>query len=190
MKKTIIAIVAVIGLALSASAQDAFQQHDKVINVGIGVASPWWTGSHYINKIPPISASFEYCIIDHVFDDKSGIGVGGIFGFSGANYEFDGSGSGLYGYTYRSFLLAGRGSFHYQPVRGMDTYLGLVTGYNFLSVSKYGPWQEGNQSSAEEPHFVIGGVLGIRYYFTDNFAVMAESSNEFCYLTLGVAFKF
>lgn len=189
MKKTIITLCAIIGMALSASAQDAFQQHDKVINIGIGL--PDFTDSHYENKLPSISTSFEYCIIDHVFDDKSGIGVGGILGFTGADYTYASYENKPYGFRYRNWILAGRGAFHYQPLRGMDTYLGVVTGYTFVTTKRYGTWPSGvDDDKAESSDFLIGGVLGIRYYLTDNFALMAEAGTALSYITAGIAFKF
>ena len=190
MKKTVITtLCAVLGLALAGHAQDAFQQHDKIINVGVGLGNVWFASDHYVNKVPPISGSFEYAIIDHVFDDKSGIGVGGVFGYTGAQYEYA-AGQGRYGWKYNNFLVAARGAFHYRPARGLDTYLGVVTGYNILTSKKFGPWPEGFTSEAEEPNFVFGGILGVRYYFTDSFGVMAEAGTALSYLTVGVACKF
>lgn len=190
MKKTIITICAVLGLAMAGRAQEFFQQHDKIINIGVGLYNNRYADGQFVNKIPPLSASFEYCIIDHVFDDKSGIGVGGVFGFTGGEHQIRSDGSARYGWRYRDYLVAARGAFHYQPVRGLDTYLGIVTGYNILTSKKFGDWPGEVSVEAEEPHFVYGGILGVRYYFTDSFGVMAEAGTALSYLTVGVALKF
>lgn len=192
MKKTIITICAVLGLALAGHAQDAFQQHDKVVNIGVGLFNTRYADGHFVNKIPPISASFEYCIIDHVFDDKSGIGVGGVFGFTGAEHQIASAGNARYGWRYRDYLVAARGAFHYQPVRGMDTYVGFVSGYNILTSKRFGAdvWPGEVNVEADEPYFVFGGILGIRYYFSDSFGVMAEAGTSLSYLTVGVALRF
>ena len=184
MKKIIFTVFCALVAVAGASAQ-SFNKGDKVINLGIGLGNTLYSGSGYSTSIPPVSASFEYGIVDHLFDDKSSIGVGGYFGYTSSKYDF---GYSNYEYKYSNAIFGARGSLHYAFVEKLDTYTGVSLGYNVVS-AKSDHKDVGNYS-AESSSLHLGWYLGARYYFTDSFAVMAEAGYDIAYLTIGVAFKF
>ena len=149
--------------SVAVNAQDAFAKGDKVIQAGIGVGS---TLSGYGGAIP-INASFEMCIKDNLFDEKSSIGVGGYFAFA----------------SYRSvnFFFPGvRGAFHYQFIDKLDTYAGLMMGIRH--------WRWADHWSYTD--FIIPFFAGARYYFTDNIGAFAELGYGIAAFQFGVSFKF
>ena len=185
MKRLLLIVACAFFGIQAASAQDAFTKGDVVINAGIGFGNTLHTGSGYKTTVPAISGSVEFCIIDNLFDANSSIGVGGIIGYSAQKYD------GLYNYEvkYSDFLLGARGSFHYQFVPKLDTYAGIVLGYDIVSTSV----KNGSSSysyAADGSSVFAGAYLGARYYFTDNFAAMAELGYDIAILKIGVAIKF
>lgn len=173
-------------IALAGFSQNAFVKDNKVINVSLGIGSTLY-GSGYSGLIPPVSASLEYCVKDNLFNDKSSIGVGGYLGFATAKQEWT-SGGATYGYRYSNYILGARAALHYQFVDKLDTYAGLMLGYNIGTSSQYGNIP-GSFSSSSHSGFAYAGFIGARYYFTDKIAALAEIGYGIAYLNLGVAFK-
>lgn len=178
MKKTLILTALVLSIAVTAGAQNTFNKGDKVLNFGLGLGNAIYTGGYYSTVVPPVSASFEVGILDHLFDDKSSIGVGGYMGYM--SYKYDHS---IYDYKISSFILSTKGAFHYQLVDKLDTYAGLLIGLNFESDND--PNNDWSSTSLRTSEFI-----GARYYFTNNFAGMAELGYGIAYLNIGVALKF
>jgi hypothetical protein len=83
-------------------------------------------------------------------------------------------------YKFNNFILGARGAFHYQFVGNLDTYAGLMLGYDIVS---------GNKTYAES-EFAWGYYIGARYYFNSKFAVMAEIGDNVSLFSIGVAYKF
>ncbi|MDR2570081.1 MAG: hypothetical protein LBD23_07260, partial [Oscillospiraceae bacterium] len=149
MKKILFISIAICMIAgVSATAQvNTFNKGDNVVNVGVGLFGGLYSytgwGDSRISKIPFISASYENCIMDNLFDAKSSIGVGGIVGFSSAsiaNY-----------WKHSNFLIGGRGAFHYALVDRLDTYAGLTIAFNVVSWkwhSSYAGPHDGGANSA------------------------------------------
>lgn len=165
--------------------ESTFAKGDKVVNLGIGLLSGLYTGSYYTNKMPPISVSFEYGVKDDVLDVGS-IGVGGYLGYASAKWE-DNSWGTTYGWKYTNFIIGARGSFHYPLVDKLDTYAGILLGYNVVSVKDIGTAPFGYNASGSSA--IFSGYVGGRYYFSEKFAVLAELGTGIAYLNLGVAIK-
>lgn len=183
MKKFLVTLLVVGCMAGATFAQNTFNKGDKVINLGIGFGSTLYTGSYYTNKTPPISGSFEVGVMDKLFDDKSSLGIGGYLGYTGAKWEQSG-----YGWKYTNIILGGRGVLHYQLIDNLDTYTGLMMGYNSVSSSTLGmgAYSGGNAlGSGVRASWFLGG----RYYFADNIAGLLELGYGVSYLNLGIAFK-
>lgn len=183
MKKLLLLLV-VIPLSLTKLiAQDAtFVKGDKVLNLGLGIGSTIYTGTYFKSQVPPISVSYEAGIVDNVLE-KGVIGVGGYIGYSSYKSDY-----GSYGWKYSNLLLGVRGNFHYPLVNKLDTYTGLLLGYNIASDKAWGTYTYDYSAS-------YGGIraawfVGGRYYFNDSFAVMAELGYGITYLNLGVSLKF
>lgn len=162
--------------------QTNFKEGDKIVNIGFGLGSSLYTGSHYTSKTPPLSASFELGIKDNLFDEKSSLGVGGYLGYTGAKWEESG-----YGFKYKSIVLGVRGAVHYQIIEKIDTYSGLMLGYNIQSSSTFG--NDWGGSANGHGGFAYNWFIGGRYYFTDKIAGMVELGYGVAILNLGVAIK-
>jgi hypothetical protein len=187
MKKVVITLFAAF-LAFNLSAQDnMLTKGEKVLNLGIGLGSTLYTGSGYTSSIPPISASFEVGVKDDVLDVGS-IGVGGYLGYASSKWEYTYFG-GNWGYKYTNFILGARGSFHYPLVDKLDTYTGLMLGFNVVSAKEFGDIDPLYNYSASSSGLIWSWYAGGRYYFTEKLAVMAEVGYGIAWLNLGVALK-
>jgi hypothetical protein len=135
-----------------------------------------------------LSISYERGIIDNLFDDKSSLGVGAYLGYAGNKSELT-SGGTVFGWKYNYTIFGVRGALHYQLVDKLDTYAGLMLGYNSVSSSYYGTNDvAGTAATASGLGWSL--FLGGRYYFSDNIGAFAELGYGIAYLQLGVTFKF
>ncbi len=163
MKKFFYAL-AIVAIAGSAQAQDVtptFSEGDLVFNAGIGIGTSLYSGSYYKSTMPPISISGEYGVADDFLTEGLTLGVGGYFGIAGSKYE------NFYGYPYRekygwkyTYTVIGvRGSLHYPLVEKLDTYAGLMLGYNIVSMKEFGDIPHGISGSSGGAAFsaYIGG---------------------------------
>lgn len=170
-------LVVVFGMTQLVGQKATFEKGTKTVNLGIGFGSTYYS-SFYSSHTPALSASFEVGVADGIID-KGSIGVGGYVGYSSATYT--------HYWKTTNIVIGGRGSFHYPLVEKLDTYTGLLLGYNIYSF-KYDAGYLG--SSGSSSGLLLAWFAGARYYFTDNIAGMAEIGYGISYLTLGVAFKF
>ena len=181
MKRNLFTLALVFLFATSVKAQ-MFEEGDKVINLGIGFGSTYYTGILHSMVIPPLSASFEMGIKDGVLDEGS-IGVGGYVGFSRYRWEyFD------WGYNLTNFILGGRGVFHYPLIDDLDTYAGALLGFRIVTDSEFGT-PGGYNYNDTSGGLVLSFYVGGRYYFADNLAAMMELGYGISYINLGIAFK-
>jgi hypothetical protein len=175
-KKTFvwIALIALSLVSFGAHAQEIFQKGTKVVNAGIGIGS-------YI----PVEASFDYGIIDGLIKGENGaIGVGGYLSWYGHSDSFEPYGS----WRYNNILIGARGTFHYQFVKKLDTYAGLMLGYDIASSRWDGDAYDGVAASASAFGFSL--FAGARYYFKPTIGVYGELGYGVAYLSGGVALKF
>ncbi len=191
MKKHFLIALAILAAGFSAVAQESmFNKDDKVVNIGIGIGSTLYTGSYYSTRIPPVSLSVEYGLIENLLDvEDLNIGIGGYLGLSSSQYKYSWIG-GNYGWNYTYIILGGRGALHYPLTEKLDTYTGLMVGPNIVISSEFGDWGDGaNTSSAASSGLIYAYYFGARYYFKDNLAIMGELGYGISYLNLGIAFK-
>jgi len=187
MKKGLITLfVAFMALQLSAQT-NLLTKGEKVLNLGLGLGSTLYSGSFYTSQVPPVSASFEVGLKDDVLDIGS-IGIGGYLGYSSYKWEYTGWGD-TWGYKYSNLIIGARGALHYPLVEKLDTYGGLMVGANIVSTKEIGTIDPLYNYDKSSGGLVWSFYLGGRYYFTDNFAVMAELGYGIAYLNLGVALK-
>lgn len=180
MKKLVLLLVVIVFSLNQLIAQEpSFSKGDKVVNLGIGLGSVYYSGFGYRSLIPPVSASFEVGIVDKVLD-KGAIGVGGYLGFLSYNFSNHWRNTDL--------VIGGRGNFHYPLADKLDTYTGLMLGYDIVTYSNLNSYTGPYSGSSSR---IIGAwFIGARYYFSDNIAVMAEFGYMVTYLNLGIALKF
>ena len=186
MKKCNLFLVLLLVSAFSLSAQNTtFNKGDKVLNLGVGLCRLYYVGGSYSNRIPPVSGSFEVGVKDELFDENSSLGIGGYIGYTGAKWESMG-----YGWNYSSIIVGGRAALHYQFIDKLDTYTGLMLGYNVVSSKSFGSGfgEFGNLAAASG--IAYSWFLGGRYYFSNNFAGLLELGYGIAYLNLGIALKF
>jgi hypothetical protein len=184
MKRLLMIIVAA-GLMISPgmAQENLFLKGEKVLNIGIGLGSTLYAGSYFTGTFPPLSISFEKGIADEILE-KGVIGVGGYLGYSAYKYEyFD------WGYKYSDIILGARGSFHYPLLEKLDTYTGLLAGYELILHSEFGSYEGSNPLNAAGGGIVWSWYVGGRYYFSEKMAAMAELGYGISYLTLGISIK-
>jgi hypothetical protein len=185
MKKSVLLLVVAVFTFTQLVAQEStFSKGDKVLNLGIGFGGRW-SGSYMKTSIPPLSASFEVGVKDGVLE-KGSIGVGGYLAYASHKWEYSG-----YGWKITDFIIGARGTFHYPLVEKLDTYTGLLVGYDISTEKEIGttPYGGGLYNSS------YGGLtyawfVGARYYFSDSFAALGELGVGITYLNLGIALKF
>jgi hypothetical protein len=185
MKKLLALFFTALFALTQLAAQDPiFVKGDKVLNIGIGLGTTLYTGSYYKMQVPPVSASLELGILDEVID-KGSVGVGPYVGFASYKWEYMD-----WGWKYTNIILGARGNFHYPFIEKLDTYTGLLLGFNVVSSSEFGTSIPGFDYSATSSGLAWSWFIGARYYFTDNIAGMIELGYGIAYLNLGVALKF
>ena len=183
MKKIFLPFALLALFVYSGNAQNTFSKGDKVLNLGVGLGGRLYSGSYYTNKTPPISGSFEVGIKDELFDEKSSLGIGGYVGYTGAKYDYSG-----YGWKYTDVVIGVRGSLHYQLIDNLDSYTGLMLGYDIVSAKSFGTMgtYAGNATASG---LAYSWFLGGRYYFSERFAGLLELGYGIAYLNIGVAIK-
>jgi hypothetical protein len=161
-----------------------FEVGDKLINAGLGIGATWYSGSYYKTTLPPIFIS-----ADIGFKDDIGPGVIGLGGYLGmSSYKYEWTYLYTWGWKYTSIIIGARGTYHYELVDNLDTYGGLLLGFNIITSKVYGDsqWVTGTASGSGLAYsFFVGG----RYFISDNFGVMAELGYGIAYLSLGITLK-
>ena len=171
----ILAVFLLTGFSWNVFAQDGiFSKGDQVVNVGIGLGT-YISDKGYSMTIPPISASYEVGVVN-LFDGRGGIGVGGYAAYLLRKSSAD-------DYNVGDFVIGPRGLFHYQFVDNLDTYAGVMLGYDVVSYSNKNADLGGSD-------FYTTFFVGARYYFTSNVAVFGELGYGVSPLQLGFTFKF
>jgi len=193
MKKAFFCILALFICSLfsvQVSAQTpTFVKGDNVAGVAVGIGGSLYSGYSYgsgLSRMPAISVFYEHCIMDKLWDEKSSIGVGGVFGFAQAKYYHSANG---WGWKSTNFIIGARGALHYALVDKLDTYTSLMLGFNAVSWKWRGDYQGYGTTSGASGITLLWNV-GARYYFTDKIAAFAELGYGFAILNLGVAMKF
>jgi hypothetical protein len=192
MKKVFLYVVSTVLLffvvsSLSLQAQNIFSKRDMVANAGMGFG-----GTNAFGFL--MSGSFDYGIIDHLFDEKSSLGIGGFLGYSVHDHKFTYISTTQFnnGWKEKNLILGARGALHYQFVDKLDTYGGLMLGYNIVSPKYYGDWSEvirTNPNSTVVSSIFVGG----RYYITNHIGAFSELGfgyGLYYYLQIGVSFRF
>ncbi|MFW5687398.1 MAG: hypothetical protein ACOCXV_00580 [Bacteroidota bacterium] len=191
MKSKLLLVWVFVMAAVAVIAQEStFNKEDKVLNLGIGIGSTLYSGAYYNTKIPPLSASLEFGIIDNLFEvENLNLGVGGYVGFSMSEWRYTWWGDD-YGWRYTNIILGARGTIHYPIAEKLDTYTGLLLGPNIVLSSEFGDWGDGNDiHTASGSGLVYAYYIGARYYLKENLGVMAELGYGISYINLGVALK-
>jgi len=178
MKKIIFGCIIFCFFAVQVAAQTpTFVKGDNVINLGIGFGGTWYSGYGFgwsaVTRTPTFSVSYEHCIIDNLWDEKSSIGVGGLLGYSSIKWKDS-------NWKINNTFIGVRGALHYSFVNKLDTYAGLMMGYKIVSDNS--DWNYGNTFSSDL-------FAGARYYLSNNFAVFSEVG-YWTFFNIGISIKF
>ena len=189
MKKLIVTLAIVFASVSVSRAQDVFEKGDFVAHVGLGLGT-YLKLFGYKTSVPPILTSGEYCITNALINNGKGyVGVGGYLAYTSYKHDW-GTWLGEEAGWKTSYIIFGaRGAFHYQLVDNLDTYAGVMLGYQVASTSYYGP--SGWTGDADVDNSIADSYfVGARYYFTDNIAAFAELGYGIAALEFGLAIKF
>jgi hypothetical protein len=184
MKRILLMIVVVCFALTSVVAQEpTFLKGDKVLNIGLGLGSTWYSGSFYQGQVPPLSASLEFGVVDNVLEEAV-IGIGPYVGYSSYKYEYLD-----WGWKYSNIIVGVRGNLHYPLADKLDTYAGLLLGYRILTAKEFGTSPGGYDYSASSSGVATAGYVGARYYLKESFGLMVELGYGITYLNLGIALR-
>jgi len=179
MKKLVLIVAAVALFSLCSNAQGTFVKGTKVFKFGVGI-----NGSG-----TPVEASYEAGVTNNFLGVKGMVlGLGANLGYYGYKESFNNM-AGSYSWKYSDIVIAGRAVAHYPLIKKLDTYFGLMLGYNVASASYDGP----NAGSIPTPSVggvVWGGLIGARYEFSKNWGAYLELGKSTANACLGVAYKF
>jgi hypothetical protein len=179
MKRILLLSVLVVFIASLSFGQMAYKKGDQVINLGIGLGG--FAGVYGSGGIA-ITGGYENAINEN-------ISLGGVVGYSSSSQDvFAG-----YGWKYTYILIGARGAYHVDLLHNpnIDTYGGVLLGYNIVSASETGthPNNSFGLYSASASYLAIGVFIGGRYYFNPKWAVQAELGYGLGILNIGIAYK-
>lgn len=182
MKKytlTLILSAATLLFAFKSQAQTngkCFEKGSSIINLGIGIGTTLY-GTGYTGTFPPISVSYEKGIANGRW------GIGGFLAHTGAKY---GDKTDYWKFSYT--IIGIRGDYHFYTNEKLDTYGGVMLGYDIVSDKWHGEG-EGNDFNASASTASFSIFVGGRYYFSDHIGVFAELGYGIAWLNLGLAFN-
>jgi opacity protein-like surface antigen len=163
---------------LCAFSQDHFVKGTKLLDLNIGLGSPYWSSG--LKNTLPINprVGLEVGVTDE-------ISVGGSVAYSGAKYEYNILGD-QYTWKYNAWFIALRGAYHFElENEKLDPYVGASLGYVVVSVS--GDDSEGSTVGSGAGYGAFGGI---RYYIQNNLGLNAELGySSFSFLNIGVTLK-
>ncbi|MBU1370066.1 MAG: porin family protein [Bacteroidetes bacterium] len=176
MKKFVLVLaIALVGLTYGAQAQYESGQVDA--NIGVGLGSTFATGTL---DMPPVSLALDFGLSDKM-------SLGAYVGYSASKEDFSGFGAN-YSWKYTYIIVGARGAYHFDLVDQLDTYAGVLLGYNVASVT-----YEGSGTAPTSPSaggLAYAGFAGARYHFGDTFGVYAELGYGLALLNAGLTLKF
>jgi hypothetical protein len=168
MKRILLLSVLVIFIASMSFGQMAYNKGDQVVSLGLGLGG---LAGGYGSSGVAITGGYEYGIHEN-------ISLGGIVSYA--------SSSDLV-VTITNIVIGARGAYHIDLLHkdNIDTYGGLMLGYNIVSSNLPAGW------GWTYPSYMFFGLFaGGRYYFNPNLAVQAELGWGLGFLNVGIAYKF
>lgn len=188
MKKFLLGLVALFGLAVASSEVEAqsFVKGDNIVSAKVGLGTDF-----DFSGIPPIGITYEHGLIDDIFKNGWNVnfGLGAEADFWSKKYTTILGNSNYY----HSFLGV-RGVFHKEFVKNLDTYAGVSLGmrYNKHSIGDSNNEKVLKEFGYKDNQFDFGysTFVGCRYYFHPNWAVNAEAGWGVSLINVGMTYKF
>ncbi|MEI6753777.1 MAG: hypothetical protein WCK78_11495 [Paludibacter sp.] len=165
---------------------EMFDQNTQLIHLGIGLNS----------NATPVELSYEKGIKNDLFNVKGlNLGVGGYFNYFGYSTDFSlpsysngVMGTTAYSWNYTNIVLGARALAHYKLISQLDTYGGIMLGYDILG-STLTP-NDIVLSSTNKSFIFYGGVVGVRYQFGPKLGVYLEGgSASVSNASIGISYK-
>ncbi len=179
MRKLALIIAAVACFSVSSNAQDMFVKGTQLFKLGVGVNS---NGT-------PLDISYEKGIQDDFLGvDGLVLGLGGNLGYYGYKEDFTNL-AGSFSWKYTNIIVGARALVHYPLIDKLDTYTGVMLGYNVASAKYEGP-NAGSIASPSVGGIVFGGLVGARYEFSQSLGAYIEAGFGISNVSLGIAYKF
>ncbi|MBP8823803.1 MAG: hypothetical protein KBH07_09175 [Flavobacteriales bacterium] len=177
-------------------AQAQFEEGDNVLGVGVGIGGGYGIGfsGTGVTQTPALGVH-----LDHGMGElgPGTWGLGGAIGYKSLSYKADVPYWGYaYDYSWTYLTIGVRGTWHYNEWHGMDkldTYGGLMLAYrsaNYKDNTVYPNGWSGAKYSWSGSGVGFSGILGARYYFTDNIGAFLEAGFGYAVLQVGLAAKF
>jgi len=170
-------VALIVALISSTAFGQAYKKGDKMLNAGVGFGFGFGTGT---SDLPPISLGLQFLSL------QEKISLGAIVGYASSTDNWGVGSSYSWKYTY--ILVGGRGEYHFTDSKNLDGYVGVILGYNVVSVSTPSGYS-GSTYTAAAGGLFYGGVLGARYYFSPSFGIFGEVGYGISILTAGVTLK-
>ncbi len=190
-------VVALVGACAPLAGHAQFEQGTNVLGVGVGIGGGYgigFTGAG-VSQTPALGIHF-----DHGMGELGpGVwGLGGAIGYKSLHYKQNIPYWNNYAYDYSwTYLTIGvRGTWHYNEWHGvdkLDTYGGLMLAYRsatYKDKTVYPDGWIGSKYSWSGSGVGFSGILGARYYFTDNIGAFLEAGFGYAVLQVGIAAKF
>lgn len=165
---TILAIATIASVSMSAQ---NFTEGSSQFKAQVGLLS-----SYSYVKIPPVSVSYDYCVVD--FGDAGSIGVGGILDFMSEGYN-------SISVTDLAFGAIGTYHFTIPSVQELELYSGLMIYYNTVMVNtEYSFLDYAFNTSG----FGYGAFIGAQYFFNDKMGASLQFGGM-ATMSAGIVFK-
>lgn len=186
MKKFLLGLVALFGLAVASSEVEAqsFVKGNDIVSAKVGL------GTNFdFSGIPPIGITYEHGLIDDVF--KNGwdvnLGLGAEVDFWSNKYT-----NILVTQSFYHSFFGVRGALHKEFVNNLDTYAGISLGmvYNKYSIGDSNNDKILKELGYNQLGFGYSTFVGCRYYFHPNWAVNAEAGWGVSLINVGMTYKF
>lgn len=185
-KKFFMNVMAFVFCAAGLQAQNTFSKGDMTANAGIGLG-----GTSKVGFLS--SGSFDYGIVDQLFNEKSTLGIGGFLGYSVNDNKSKNSLGIEYGWKENNIIIGARGVLHYYLVDKLDTYAGVMFGCNLISFKYYGDDWGASTRATPNNSAVSTLFVGGRYYFTNHIGAFTELGlgyGLYHYVQAGLSFRF
>ncbi len=163
---------------------------DKHLNAGVGLGSTIGGGYTLSNgsysKIPPLSVSLDLVQLDN------GVKIGGYLGYTSDKITYSDNFYGDWGWKSSYYILGVRGTYDFDLFKksNINTYGGVLLGYNVVKASYFGDDIFSNGFSASASSFTYSGFIGMRYMFSPSMGAFGELGYGVAYLTIGATKKF
>lgn len=189
--RKILHILIIIFLAVPVFAQTiSFTGGDKAVSLGAGYKTSLYDGEQWKMLLPPVSFTFDMCIIDSIGYMKQSVGIGTVINLQKAKTEYSVPGSSKKeGVVYHKWNFGLRPSYHFYVKKKFDVYAGVVAWYKYNDMEKYGPVSKIPTNDATDGlKFAV--FVGYRYYFSKQIAFFAEAESHVLWVSAGITIRF